>query len=152
MRNFKTLPGKPSELLRLAMHDLTLIEKDPNYKVNMSVWHTGSNSLFPACEVCLAGAVMAKSLGVRRRGVYTPKKCNIPVIDAFREIQTEDKLRALDAFRTGHIGGALTLLGYDPIDYQKLIPRRKPSYYDEEPEQFHIDMETIAKDLEAAGL
>jgi hypothetical protein len=54
------LPRKQSALLRLAVKDAMLLEKDPRYKLDMMTWHRPS--LNGTCNVCLAGAVMACDL------------------------------------------------------------------------------------------
>lgn len=61
--NEKLLPDKPSELLRLAIADLRSVAKDSRYRVAMSEWHNPTLGR-SACYVCLAGAVMATTLGV----------------------------------------------------------------------------------------
>lgn len=54
------LPDKPSEIMRLALADLRSCKSDDTYKINMGTWHTPL--LNGRCSVCLAGAVMAKTL------------------------------------------------------------------------------------------
>ena len=54
----KKLPNKPSELLKVALTDLELVEGDSKYRVDMRNWHTPQYD--KTCEVCLAGSVMAK--------------------------------------------------------------------------------------------
>lgn len=61
----KTLPDKPSDLLRLAVRDLEATEADENYEVSMeALWHPGMKPDLRPCLVCFAGATMAKTLGV----------------------------------------------------------------------------------------
>ncbi len=60
--NGNKLPNKPSELLEVAMHDLSLVERSSKYKVDMWSWHKPTGAGY--CEVCMAGAVMAKTLHV----------------------------------------------------------------------------------------
>jgi hypothetical protein len=55
------LPDKPSDLLQLALDDLELCEKDRNYTIDMSEWHTPSQDESEKCAVCIAGAVIAKT-------------------------------------------------------------------------------------------
>lgn len=62
MNETKLLPDKRSELLRLAIADLQSVAKDSRYKVVMANWHSPSQST-ATCEICLAGAVMVKTLG-----------------------------------------------------------------------------------------
>jgi len=60
-----TLPDKVGDLIRLAVKDLTLCEADPQYLVDMGVWHS-YDDVDDLCLVCLAGSVMAHSLEVDR--------------------------------------------------------------------------------------
>lgn len=105
----KTLPDKPSELLKLAMHDLELCEQDEKYEINMIIWH----SFFAnKCYVCMAGAVMAKSLKCEYRDIYPSNFNN----------QTENKLDIINNLRVGDFGIALKSLG---IELPSSIP---PTY------------------------
>jgi hypothetical protein len=65
------LPDKTSELLEVALRDLEACEADPKYRVAMHTWH---HYLTPedVCLVCLAGAVMAKSLDVAYNHTRNP--------------------------------------------------------------------------------
>jgi hypothetical protein len=53
------LPNKKSELLKLALRDLEVVEKDDKYTVDM---HNYYCQKMDSCYVCLAGAVMANTL------------------------------------------------------------------------------------------
>lgn len=57
------LPDKKSDLLILALEDYFKIKNDLRYCIDMTDWHIGT-SYRTLCTVCLAGAVMAKSLQV----------------------------------------------------------------------------------------
>ena len=69
------LPDKPSELIRTSIRDLVLCELDPKYEIDMADWHVPyftdeacdnddwSDANVKTCNVCLAGAVMSKTLG-----------------------------------------------------------------------------------------
>lgn len=94
-----TLPTKPSELLALAIGDYKKVLTDPNYIVDMDVWHTPVGDL---CRVCLAGAVMAKSCKTGLTDVAGPT-------DYGSEIQRP--LRALNDFRVGRIVDGFSYLG-----------------------------------------
>lgn len=54
------LPKKLSDLIEVALADLDACESDERYEINMHVWHDVKGD---KCSVCLAGAVMAKTLG-----------------------------------------------------------------------------------------
>ncbi len=90
------LPDKPSKLLKVALTDLEKCEKDPIYKIDMTKWHrpAGTNK----CEVCLAGAVMAKSLKVYPNEELAP-------VDSSHS--TARKLIAIDCLRMGDIDDGL---------------------------------------------
>ena len=83
------LPDKPSELIRLAIRDMQLCERDPRYNLNMNQWHSGGSSDGErVCQVCMAGSVMAKTL-------------QVPIEDYEDMIETlfYDKMRAINSFR-----------------------------------------------------
>ncbi len=46
-----------------ALEDLEACEKDDRYRIYMGQWHRPASLSPPQCEVCFAGAVMAKRLG-----------------------------------------------------------------------------------------
>lgn len=129
------LPTKPSELIRLALGDLRKCEDDPDYIIDMISWHEpGRNT----CYVCLAGAVMAKSLGADRYHDFEP--------DSFADV--EYLLFALDHFRAGDIRSGLTNLGFpdDGFSDRVIIP------YGIDSEKFHKQMHVLADDLEKVGV
>ena len=61
----KKLPYYPSELLQLALDDIAIINKDKRYRINAYVLHDYDEES-KTCEVCLAGAVLANTIGVWR--------------------------------------------------------------------------------------
>ncbi len=134
-----TLPDKPSELIRLALKDLEACERSPNYFVDMDTWH---KPLFGQCAVCLAGAVMARTLGINRDADVSP-----PDLGA----ATDDRLSALDALRLGEIGEALVNLN---IARPPEMPARVPMacYHDGDPADFKNDMFELATLFEWHGL
>ena len=58
----KTPPDKLWQLLELAYADFKSIESDPEYRINMFVYHNNRKATQP-CTVGMAGAVMARTLG-----------------------------------------------------------------------------------------
>ena len=89
----KTLPNKLSDLLELALSDLEKCHKDKRYKLNMDTWHAKNNfNNEKLCRVCMAGAVMAKTLNV---GID-----EIRNLDSFY-FETRDKIMAIDELRQG---------------------------------------------------
>lgn len=96
------LPDKPSALIRLAIADMKSCAEDSDYELNMNQWHLPSyrgslseGNAVDVCKVCMAGAVMAKSLKVNSSREATPRY--------FGESDTRKKLSALDNFRCGEL-------------------------------------------------
>ena len=132
---------KPSELIRTAVTDLAECELDPQYLIDMDVWHSPSVCLYGECRVCLAGAVMAKTLNA-------PSNCSFSPYHT--DLRSSNALNAIDSFREGEIDSALLWLGLDirviGIDEWREMPR-----YDEQPAIFKIAMYALAYDLEKVG-
>jgi hypothetical protein len=132
------LPDKPSELIRLAIGDLVKCESDDRYRIKMTSWH------FPVkgfCEVCLAGSVMANTLGCDIDRLLDP--------DDFDEGLTS-KLNSLDWFRIGNINEALLELNIplpEGLDDEWDVPS-----YSENPAAFKLEMLKLADDLQGIGL
>ena len=137
------LPDKPSELIRLALHDLELCEQDDRYSINMGHWHAPSKN---KCYVCLGGSVMAKSLNADILKDLRPLDCND---------KTEAKLLALDEFITGYIYDGIKLLrpeSFKHMRFDNLSDKRDIIPYEENPEEFKQQMHQLADDLEREGL
>ena len=132
------LPDKPSELIRVALADLRKCEKDKRYGVDMGDWHSPDGS---RCYVCLAGAVMAKTLGApigesKSAGSYG----SAPLVS--------DRLCALDDFRRGEVSDGLEELGI-------LSPYRTmsiPDYDADNPDDFHKAMSDMSDMFRREGL
>lgn len=135
-KNTKSLPDKPSKLIRVALADLAKCERSKLYKIDMHHWHTPNGK----CKVCFAGSVMAQSLGCPRHKLLVP--------DDF-DADTENKLGALDDFRIGEVHVALRALEL-PTD--GLPEYRDIASYGAEPQRFKRDMLKLAKDLAEHGL
>lgn len=133
------LPDKISELIRVALYDLEQCERDDRYRIEMMDWHVPDEVGVedPVCEVCLAGAVMAKRLGISPHfyaGAGT--------------IQEEShKLTALDALGRGATVEAEICLFLN-VGIQ---PREMASYDENRPEPFKGDLRALADEYEAAG-
>lgn len=56
----------PSALIRLAVQDMSAVEKLPGYTIDMGTWHSYAAHTTKKCSVCFAGAVMAISCGMPR--------------------------------------------------------------------------------------
>ena len=134
------LPDKLSDLIEVALRDLELVENDKRYTVNMDWWHR-SNLYDHTCIVCLAGAVMAKSLDV------SPDRTRFP--NDFDD-KTEAKLDALNWARVEDVDYALYHLDIKASDYSCLD--REVVCYSDNPEQFKADMREIVAALKEQDL
>lgn len=136
--NNKKLPDEPWELIRLAVADLEKAEQDPTYLVNLETWHAPFGD---QCQVCLAGAVLAFSLGVSpTEWVSTWKIEEMPP-------ELNRKLYALNNFRLGWIKNGYFCL-------ERKLPDTNHWYsmpqYSDEPERFKSTLLSIAVALETA--
>lgn len=133
---------KPSELIRVALADLEAVEKDDRYRVDMGVWHGQYEDVADGrCSVCLAGSVMAKSLGAAHVNNLIPDDFGVDLARS---------LMALDSFRMGFMDEGLDLMGEDMPDG---IPSIFPvTPYVHNPDRFKADMQTMASLLEEHGL
>lgn len=135
--NFKTnsLPKIPSQLIRVALRDLELIEQDDKYEIEMAVCHVPHQG---KCNVCLAGAVMAKTLNSNPNEHLSPY-----------DFEETSELRALYLFRIGNIFEAFGEIGLSqPTKMQELIDITP---YHESPETFKDDMRDLIRYLEGFG-
>tara|TARA_R110002126_G_scaffold7198_1_gene35723 strand:+ start:112 stop:543 length:432 start_codon:yes stop_codon:yes gene_type:complete len=136
------LPDLPSALIRVALTDLQVIQKNPAYKIRMSMWHmTIDEDEETICQVCLAGAVMANTLNADITRDISPN--DYSTVDA-------RKLDALDDFRSGHVGRAFAVLNIPhlpTIPWYVVIDPYDPDC----PSNFINDMSDLANTLEKAG-
>jgi len=129
--------NEPWTLIRDAIFDLELQEKQEGVDVDMDHWH------FPygggACHQCLAGSVMSRRLGVDTDAHKSPD--NYPKDVAVR-------LHALDDLRCGEIDTAYREL---KLELPSSIPERVPiPRYRNGPSAFKAAMLKLADQLEAA--
>lgn len=103
---------KPSELITLALDDLAKCRADPKFEINMQEWYTPEWGDKGPCHVCLAGAVIAQTL-VPDHLEYDDDALHqlSPSSWSESEPEIEQRLNALDEFRTGCIMAALTKCG-----------------------------------------
>lgn len=144
MHKFHTktvLPGKPSELITLAMDDLNRAERSDKYSVSMSNWHYPMQG-GERCYVCFAGAVMAMTMKV-------PIDFEIDSPDQFLGANS-NKLASLDYFRLGNVRAAFGELGRSEERGEE-FDRNIPSYIFKK-RAFKLAMRRLARDLEKAGL
>jgi hypothetical protein len=135
-----TLPDKPSDLLEVALRDLEAVEQDPKYRVRMDVWHEPAKHINDPCQVCLAGAVMAKSLETSNLVRRWP--CDFSDKDTLR------KLRALDDMRVGAVSEALERLDLPPVSKYDFVAH----HYGANPEGFKRDLRNLVDKLRKDGL
>lgn len=94
------LPDTLSGLILVALDDLERVEKDPRYVVEMREWHKPTQH---GCQVCLAGAVMTRSL-------HPDQSYPDFTFDEFDE-KTRDKFSAINMVREGMFASALCFIG-----------------------------------------
>ena len=146
----KALPDKPSALIRLAIRDLIATEKHRHDVIRMDVWCVpiwdepkATVSKAKGCEVCLAGAVMRRSLQTSpSEGIVFPQD--------FPDGITA-KLDALDEFRIGHCSVGLEQMGISELP-AGIRSWYDITSYDIDPKLFKRDMRKLATTLAAAGL
>ncbi len=90
-----TLPDKLSALVRVAVADMVRVRRRKGYKIDLDVWHDSGEGV---CTVCMAGGVIAGTL-------KAPKDKDLSAFD-FQD-SVENKLRALNLFRSGDIDSAI---------------------------------------------
>lgn len=161
-----SLPSLPSALIRVAIADLKKAERSKDYMVNMGHYHLASKASYdgetctaePAtCHICLAGAVMAFSLGVPSTVTFAPSE--------YADDELTDKLYALDHLRCGNLMDGLSKLGVSKTKISAtqrvLIPKEagkhRSSYYsvpeyEHNKTAFKKEMLALADKLESVGL
>lgn len=139
---YVVLPEKDSDLIELALADLRLAEDDPNYGIYMGVWHERIGGEWgDACQVCLAGAVLAKTFKLPRDvdvGSIFEALQDAPVAVAEGTRGAPVRIRQLDDYR----------VGVDPLNELEL-----PDVcdYGDGRERFHEDMAKVVQVLREAG-
>jgi hypothetical protein len=134
------LPKKPSKLLALALGDLEKCEQDDRYVIDMQTWHITHGD---GCHVCLAGAVLAQSLGCK------PDEDPDFNDDYYFEAL---QLYALNEFRNGNIHtGFMQLDMLDMFDKSSLPASVPVCTYRYSPWLFKNQMREIVELLEGAG-
>jgi hypothetical protein len=98
---------KPSALIKVAVADLIAVEKmKKKYTVDMNIWHDVSIEEDGTCHVCLAGSVMACTLGVDASRDIEPSQLSDKL---------EDRLNAINRFREGYIADGLHSMGRENV-------------------------------------
>ena len=137
-------PSLPSALLALGIRDLCRAGNDPRYEIDMSHWHKGTMRPDPyldedKCHVCMAGAVIAMTLGLG-------PECDADLASFSGAVA--ERLSALNAFREGRVAQGLLTMGC----LGNTALNRDVADYEEDPEQFLEDMQDLVRDLEAEEL
>lgn len=138
----KTLPDKPSELIRIAIADLKKVESMNKYTVDMGAWHD-DDKMDSTCHVCMAGSVIACTLDKTGKEHWP----NLSPYDF--DLDTESKLRAINYLRMGSVGRAFDAIGLNYDEGNKYM--RDICQYHNGAEIFYEDMEQLASDLEKDG-
>jgi hypothetical protein len=148
------LSDVPSKAIRQALADLDYCEHN-GYRVNMRLWHTHSED-DGVCEVCLAGATLAREYGTTLGDVGLLGTFDYP------EFITNKHL-GLDAFRVGRIWGGVwyfRLTGpripivnrHSTVAVEGLSEYRWIPQYSESAAQFKDHMCRLVDDLAGVGL
>lgn len=105
------LPKKLSALLRLAVEDAKKCEVDDRYRFDMTSWHThlvwGSDS---KCAVCMAGAVMAKSLGASILRDFNPE-----------DFEDAESLHVIDRMRVGWLPNDIFVIWPTRFRFREIV-------------------------------
>jgi len=128
--------NEPWTLIRDAIHDLELQEKQEGVRIDMGIWHARGGV---TCHQCLAGSVMSRRLGADTDDHASPD--NFP-----RDVRA--RLRALNSLRGGAIG-----IAYDYLRLKR--PASLPDHvpiprYRFGPDAFKAAMLKLADRLESA--
>lgn len=94
------LPTLPSAVLKIALDDMELVEKDKRYRIHMGTWHSG-RAWGDKCAVCFAGGVMAKTFDCDITATCFPAGFGVWNSQIFL---------ALDYIKSGNVLEFLTLL------------------------------------------
>ncbi|MCZ6897657.1 MAG: hypothetical protein O7D95_02960 [Betaproteobacteria bacterium] len=124
---------KLSQWVELALDDLKKVERSPKYSIDMGTWHEPNGT----CAVCMAGSIMAKTLGA---------DIELDVMPDDYSDKIRRALEAIDYIRVGNIMSAIKVFTTTPIhDFDVMS-------YDDDKNLWRQDMRKIIKMLKAAGL
>ena len=109
---------RPSQLIRVAVEDARKLDRG-TYHPHAHLFHSPSferafdkKSTFVECNVCLAGAVIAKTLRTRRWTNKGPSAYSWEIYD---------RLKAIDDLRTGDLYSACCRLWNNNFDMDKAM-------------------------------
>lgn len=141
----RTLPRKLSDLMVLALEDLSRAEKSKRFDVQMNTWACCDDNV---CTVCFAGSVMVNVPAVR-------KSPSLPWVPSM--LPQPGKYYALNCVRGGSVSQALAEL--KGVSQRRLDAYlgKYPCYegvvsYHEDRKQWKKDMRRIIKQLREFGL
>lgn len=168
MARVRQLPNKPSALIRVAVDDLTKVERNTKYIVDMGTWHEPrtpekydrKQDMYVAqpektkCAVCFGGSVIAGSLKVPSNEDACPYNGEDGDFDERFGEGTRAKLLALDSFRTGDVAyGIREFFGQDAeLKLPESMNRKVAAYSKRNSAKFKKQMRQLANDLERFGL
>ena len=136
--------NNPVQLIRDAIGDLELQEKEPQVLIDMGAWHEPDYNRPDRCYQCLAGASMSRRLGLSLEEQWIP--------DELPE-KIRNKIQALNFFRMGQVRLAFKTLGLigeeEPIVLPAELEWRAIPCYGDSPEGFKKEMLKLADDIEA---
>ena len=146
MRKMAAPPKRLHTLLTMALDDLSAIERDKRYQVNMFYWHRPIRHLDEKrmCQVCLGGAVMARRVGLNLDCEATPSSPQIPT--AWR-----DGLCALDSLRSGGVESAVNDYYWEGKKECRVDDIAVPPYEDDR-RGFKFTLRRLARRLREANL
>ena len=165
MKNFKLrgddrlLSSRPSEGLRACLDDLRMVERHPDYVVDMEIWHETLEDVegtpYDHCSVCLGGSRLAR--------IYDDPEFFHSWNDLGHEFEPKQEARisSMDDFRKGDIyRGIWHYLGHceEEINVMERDFRAKglppsisvPSYHSNRA-GFYQTMDRIVEILSKAG-
>jgi len=122
-------PALPSDLIALALKDLSWVEEHNEYDINMIVWAEN-------CAVCFAGAVMVRRFKI-------PDECCPTDFDS----AWESAFYALDSFRMGCVSDGLNYLGF-----KRQFKEMRICSYHQNHIHFKQDMNNLITFLQRNGL
>lgn len=134
------LPDTLSELARVAARDARKAMRRSNVRFYMGDWMTANGQ----CTVCLAGAVIL--CGGVRQDIDSPSQF---------DLDTENKLRAINALRSGDVAHAARCLNKAINKASDIATVPMPNAFAttrSQVRQLCADMNRLAKKLAAAGL
>ena len=144
---------EPSDLVDKALSDLEAVEKDPGMGVNMSVWVMVDEAAAGRCLVCLAGAMLVKTIGINPDAttigddMLSILRERFPGITEFALNRLSHSIAALEFFRRGKL-----TQGADIMEIRVPMEDVDVPNYRDDPEGFKQGMRRVAFELRSRGL